>query len=64
MARGRKFVIKKAENGEPYFLLIASNGQVLMHSETYSSMAKLEQTLGTLVGIKLPEKVIYETVTG
>jgi uncharacterized protein YegP (UPF0339 family) len=33
---------KTAKNGEPYFVLKASNGQVVGQSETYSSTAAME----------------------
>jgi len=33
---------KTAKNGEPYFVLKASNGQVIGQSETYSSTAAME----------------------
>ena len=33
---------KIAKNGEPYFVLKASNGQVVGQSETYSSTAAME----------------------
>ena len=33
---------KTAKNGEPYFVLKASNGQVVGMSETYSSTAAME----------------------
>ncbi len=33
---------KTARNGEPYFVLKASNGQVIGQSETYSSTAAME----------------------
>jgi uncharacterized protein YegP (UPF0339 family) len=34
---------KTAKNGEPYFVLKASNGQVIGQSETYASAASLEK---------------------
>jgi len=58
--RGRKFVTHTAVNGEPYFTLVASNGQVLMTSETYSSNQQMQDTLDTLIGKKLPTKVVDE----
>ena len=58
--KSRKFVIHKAVNGEPYFTLVASNGRVLMTSETYSSITELEDTLSTLTGKRMPEKVESE----
>lgn len=58
--RGRKFITHTATNGEPYFTLVASNGQVLMTSETYSSNQQMQDTLDTLIGKKMPIKVIDE----
>ena len=55
--RGRKWVIKTADNGEVYFMLYASNGQVLLTSETYVTEENLWKTLNTLIGIKTPIKV-------
>ena len=58
--RTRKFVIKTASNDEPYFSLVASNGQVLMTSETYSTKQQMQNTLNTLIGKQMPTKVINE----
>ena len=58
--RGRKFVLHTATNGEPYFTLVASNGQILMTSETYSSNQQMQDTLNTLLGKKLPVKIVDE----
>jgi uncharacterized protein YegP (UPF0339 family) len=59
--RERKFVVKKAVNGQPYFTLVASNGQVIMVSETYSSRQAMLDTLDTLLGKTLPTRVDFET---
>ena len=58
--RGRKFVLHTAVNGEPYFTLVASNGQILLTSETYSSNQQMQDTLNTLLGKKLPVKIVDE----
>jgi uncharacterized protein YegP (UPF0339 family) len=33
---------KTAKNGEPYFTLVATNGEIIGNSEQYSSLAALE----------------------
>jgi len=58
MTRRKKWMVEKAKNGEFYFKLIASNGQVLLTSETYSSKSKLEETLDTLKGKRMPMKIV------
>jgi len=60
MARGRKFVLHTASNGEPYFTLVASNGRVLWVTETYSSIQAMMDTLDTMVGKRLPTKIVDE----
>ena len=37
MARNGKFVIKRGRGGKTHFVLLASNGRVVVTSETYES---------------------------
>jgi len=55
--RGRKFQIKTAANGQPYILLVGSNGRVMFTSETYNSNQAIQATLQSLLGVKLPTRV-------
>lgn len=56
--RGRKFVLHTAVNGEPYFTLVASNGRVLTTSETYSNNHEMMDTVNSLLGKRLPVKIL------
>ena len=44
-----QFEIKEAKNGEPYFVLKATNGNILGRSETYSSMANAENGIASVM---------------
>jgi uncharacterized protein YegP (UPF0339 family) len=55
--RERKFVIKKAVNGMYFFRLVASNGRILMVSETYTTRQGMQDTLDTLIGKTMPTRV-------
>lgn len=37
-----RYVRKQSSNGEPYFVLQAANGEVIGHSERYSSVTAME----------------------
>lgn len=39
---------KTAKDGSPYFVLVASNGEVLGHSETYSSTSAMENGIASV----------------
>ena len=43
-----RFERKSAKNGQPYFVLTATNGQVIGQSETYSSAAAMEKGIASL----------------
>lgn len=47
--------IKTAKNGDPYITVVARNGRVLMHSETYQSGMS-----SAINGIKAIEKAIND----
>jgi uncharacterized protein YegP (UPF0339 family) len=57
MARSKKFVLHKAVNGQPYFTIVAGNGEVLMMSETYSGNQAMMDTVNSLLGKKFPIKI-------
>jgi len=54
-----KFEIKKAKNGQFYFNLKASNGQVVLSSEMYTTMAACENGIAS-VKKNAPEESHYE----
>lgn len=56
--KGRKFVTHTAKNGEPYFTLVAGNGEIVMTSETYSSKQAMDKTINGLAGKKLPTRIV------
>lgn len=37
-----------AKNGEPYFVLLAANGEIIGRSETYSSRAAMERGIASV----------------
>lgn len=45
---GAKFVLKKATNGKPYFLLTATKGQIIGQSEMYESVASMETDIASV----------------
>jgi len=58
MKRGRRFVLKENKNGEPFFSLVAPNGEIIFSTEGYSSEQAMRDTLYTLVGKTMPTKVV------
>jgi uncharacterized protein YegP (UPF0339 family) len=43
-----RFERKTAKNGQPYFVLKASNGEIIGQSETYSSVGAMEKGIASL----------------
>jgi uncharacterized protein YegP (UPF0339 family) len=45
-----KFQIKNSTNGEYYFRIVASNGETLAHSETYTAKASAKNAVESIKG--------------
>ena len=58
MKRGRKFVLKENAKGEPFFSLVAPNGEIIFSVEGYGSEQAMRDTLETLVGKIMPTKIV------
>jgi uncharacterized protein YegP (UPF0339 family) len=64
MARRRygKFEIKRADDGQFYFVLKAANGQVLVTSETYRSKASAHKGIrSVLYNCRYTDKIVDMT---
>jgi uncharacterized protein YegP (UPF0339 family) len=44
----KRFAIKEASNGKPYFNLMASNGQVIGSSQMYASQATMKNGIASV----------------
>ena len=47
-ADGRRFDRRTSKNGKPYFVLIATNGQVIGQREMYESAASMENGIASV----------------
>lgn len=47
-ADGRRFERRTAKSGKPYFVLTATNGQVVGQSEMYESVASMENGIASV----------------
>ena len=55
----KKFEVKEAKNGKPYFNLKASNGQVIGASQMYSSLETLKKGIAS-VAKNAPDAPVVE----
>lgn len=58
---GAHFVRKVAQDGSPYFVLMASNGQIIGRSEMYSSAAAMESGIESVSRNAASTRVVETT---
>lgn len=56
-----RFLRKTAKDGSPYFVLMATNGQVIGTSEMYKSAAAMEKGIASVRANALAAKLVDET---